>query len=131
MSREENRGMINAYEKMLQDGTAFKEVDLTMHQEPDISVASGNREDTPPIQLTDNPLGEVVNENENDYSEYDSVMEQKMSSLRSKMKSGGGRKSGGTITTPTQKELIALKKRVTQLEEALVLVMETHEQLLG
>lgn len=128
MSKEENRGMINAYEKMLKDGTAFKKVDMTMHTEPDIAVAAGERKES--IELTRNPLGERVDEmDDGSYTEFDSMMEQRINSLRNKM--GGARSGGVSGNKSTQQEILSLKKRVKQLEEALMLVMETHEKLLG
>lgn len=137
MSKEENRKMISAYEKMLQDGTAFKQVDMTMHTEPDMSEATGSRGGEPiNTQISDNPMGEVIDESgggqneyvDEGYSEFDSVMEQRMNSLRNKVRG----RSGGTVTSPNQnKEIASLKKRVARLEEALALVMETHEKLLG
>jgi hypothetical protein len=136
MSKEKNRNIINAYEQMLKDVSAFKEVDLTMHTEPDLGEATGARGGEPIPQISDNPMGQPINEYEEDsgnYSEFDSVMEQRMNSLRNKMqgKKGGTRgNSGGTVTI-SQKEFISLKTRVKRLEEALTLVMETHEQLLG
>lgn len=122
--------MISAYEQMLKDGTAFKEVDLTMHTQPDVSEATGARGEPINTQISDNPMGQPLNDDGDDapYSEFDSVMEQRMNSLRSKIRG----KSGGTSTSPNQnREITSLKKRVARLEEALSLVMETHEKLLG
>ena len=132
MSKEENRKMISAYEQMLQDGTAFKQVDMTMHTEPDISEASGARGGDPIPQISNNPMGQPVGDDniveDDSYSQFDSVMEQRMASLRNKVRGN----SGGTVTSPNQnKEIASLKKRVARLEEALALVMETHEKLLG
>lgn len=139
MSKEENRKMISAYEKMLQDGSAYKEVDMTMHTQPDVSEASGAREtrETETHHISDNPMGEPLEEYEDnrinngdaDFTHFDSVMEQRMNSLRSKMDAGGVKRTG-KLKTPKQ-EIAALKNRVAKLEEALVLVMETHEQLLS
>ena len=126
MSRKENRGIIDAYQKMLNDGTAFKEVDLTMHSEPDMGLATG--------AVSDSPLGDRVNENDRDsniveddgYGEFDSIMEQRMNKLRNKA-GVGGRSSGSGGNS----EIISLKKRVKKLEEAIMLVMETQTKLIG
>lgn len=130
MSKEENRGMIDAYQQMLKDGTAFKEVDIGMLTEPDISEASGVA--TRDVIPEANPLGDKVETPErqyhNDYSEYDSVMEQRINRLRQKT---SGRNTGtGTLERKGKSRLALLEKKVAQLEEALMLVMETHEQLL-
>lgn len=138
MSKEENRKMISAYEQMLKDGSAFKQVDMTMHSQPDIAEATGSRGGEPiNTQISDNPMGQPLDEqyddgggyrNNDQYTEFDSVMEQRMNSLRNKIRG----KSGGTSTSPNQnREIASLKKRVARLEEALALVMETHEKLLG
>ena len=76
MSKEENRKMISAYEQMLKDGTAFKEVDLTMHTQPDVSEATGARGEPINTQISDNPMGQPLNDDGDDapYSEFDSVI---------------------------------------------------------
>jgi len=118
-----------AYRKMLEDGSAFKEVDMTMHTEPDIMEAQG----------VGNNLGERVednssnavqeNERNDNYEEFDSAMEERINNLKSKIKNGGKITTTGTLKTPTQKKIMALEKRVQKLEEALMLVMETQSQL--
>ena len=121
MSREDNRSMINAYEKMLQDGSAFREIDTTMHTNPSVSEASGT--------ISDNPLGDRVdNNNDNivpdEYAEFDTVMEQRMNNLRQKAGMGGGNSGGGS------NEIQSLKNRIKKLEEAITLVMETQTKLI-
>lgn len=120
MSRDDNRKMISAYEKMLQDGTAFKEVDTSMVTEPDLSVATG--------KINDNPLGDPINDSinnrgsniieDNGYGEFDSLMEKKMHELRM-----SGKKHSSN-------EFINLKKRVKRLEEAMTLVMDSQTKLI-
>ena len=74
MSKEQNRKFMNAYEKMLQDGTAFKEVDMR----PEDPTDEFNRN-------TDNGLGDIVNNDISekqkpddvdnvDYSKFDSLI---------------------------------------------------------
>lgn len=129
MSVEEVKKIRSAYERMLEDGTAFKEVDMSMVVEPNISMAEGNTlgDKIEKRPTTSNP--EPVHETYTDYSEHDSYMKQRIDSLRSKMK-GGKSTNEGVIMSSTKKELIALKKRVKEIEEALMLVMETHERLI-
>lgn len=128
-------GASEAYEKMLKDGSAFKEIDMTQHMEPNVSDAIGGGGSA--ITKTMGERTEIENVKEeisprDNFDEFDSVMEQRIQSLRAKMK-GEGRevKKVGRLMTPTQKEILALKKRISKLEEALMIVMETHEQLLG
>lgn len=121
MSRDDNRKMISAYEKMLQDGTAFKEIDTSMVTEPDMAVATG--------ALNDNPLGDPINDSINNrrssniveddgYGEFDSIMEKKMHELRM-----SGKKHSSN-------EFVSLKKRVKRLEEAMTLVMDSQTKLI-
>lgn len=130
MSIEDVKKIRNAYEQMLKDGTAFKEVDMSMVVEPDVGIAQGS------------PLGDAINEtpapqkhiqpevdDHTDYTAHDSYMRQRIDSLRSKMRGGSGTNEG-VVMSSTKKELIALKKRVKEIEEALMLVMETHERLM-
>ena len=133
MSSKENRNIISAYERMVEDGSAFKEVDMTMHNEPNISEITGARESS------SFALGEVVNEDDevidkedshNNYNSFDSAMEQRINSLRNKMNGKNAIKKQGIIKS-SQQEIASLKKRVEKLEEALMLVMETHERLIG
>lgn len=118
---------LSAYEKMLNNGTAFKEVDMTQSMEPSLAD----------IQETSNGLGERNMEEKlkeeikqhNDYRDFDSVMEQRVANLRNKIKNPMTNKIG-KIVTPTQKEIIALKERIKKLEEIVMIIMQTQEQLL-
>jgi len=125
----------SAYDKMLEDGSAFKEVDMSQNTAPNLTMAEHGLGDKvnesqprqqPPQKQIDNDS--FIDDN-TDFSHHDSVVEQRMSSLRNKMKGGGI--STKKSRARENKEIIALKKRVSKLEEALILVMETHEQLIG
>lgn len=119
MSREENRKMISAYEKMLQDGTAFKKVDTSMLSEPDLAVATGQINDSPlgdPIAANRSPSSPIVEDD--GYGQFDSLMEKRMHELRA----SGNKHSNN--------EFLNLKKRVKRLEEAITLVMETQTKLI-
>ena len=126
MSVEDNKRTISAYEQMLKDGTAFKEVDMTMHSEPDVSIASGSLGD----RINESqPKNEIIEDEYTDYSHFDDHMEQRIQSLRNKMKDRGS--SSRKTSMNESKEITSLKKRVAKLEEAMMLIMETHEKLLG
>lgn len=135
-SKAENRKMISAYEKMLKDGTAFKEVDMTMHTEPSVAMAEGglgervNEQDIGTRDVRPAVDEESFIDENTDFSAHDDFMQQRIDSLRRKM---GKTNESGTRGNPsnTNKEIISLKKRVAKLEEALMLIMETHEKLLG
>jgi predicted nucleic acid-binding Zn-ribbon protein len=125
MSKEENRGMIDAYQKMLQNGSAFKEVDMRMDEAPSLGMAERGLGDAVDTRVVEQE--QEQEQNFTDYSEHDSVMQERINSLRNKMNGGGGTRNSGS----PQQELISLKKRVAKLEEALMLIMETHEKLIG
>ena len=123
---------MNAYEKMLQDGSAFKEVDMTMNTGPNLDEAQG----------AGNSLGERVDNTQEqkeqvqdlhtDFTHFDNHMEERINSLRNKMKNGEVQVKSkvGKLMTPTQKRIVELEKRINKLEEVMLLIMETHEQLL-
>lgn len=134
MSVEDVKNIRSAYERMLQDGSAFKEVDMSMMTEPNVAMAEGKglgdrvQETAQPRQGRDTPPEEY--EHHTDYTEHDSYVQQRIDRLRAKMKGGGRVNESGGVSN-TSKEIVKLKKRVEKLEEALMLVMETHEKLLG
>jgi len=131
MSKEDVKNIRSAYEKMLEDGSANKKVDMSMLVEPDVTTIEGLGDQIEkPVQQQ--PKEEVNDDTDyTDYSEHDNYMEQRINSLRKKMNEKKGIKTGGTLKTKTSREIDALKKRVEKLEEALMLVMETHENLIG
>lgn len=134
-SKKQNRKMISAYEKMLKDGSAFKEVDMTMHTEPSIAAAEGGlgeRVDEQDIGTRD--VQPVRDENSfidehTDFTAHDTEMERRIASLRNKMNGNPTNESGTRAGNPNA-EIVSLKKRVAKLEEALILIMKTHEKLL-
>lgn len=125
MSKEQS-----AYEKMLQSGEAFKEVDMTMPMEPNLAEVQGMGEKIDNsnniVEQTPAQSGPV-----SDYSHFDSVMEERVNNLKNKM--NGGKvtvsKNIGRIKTPAMKEIESLKKRIEKLEEALIMVMDVQQQL--
>lgn len=131
-SKAQNRKMISAYEQMLKDGTAFKEVDMTMHTEPDVAMADGGlgeRVDEQDIGTRDRQPVQDENsfiDEHTDFSAHDTEMERRIKSLRNKMKGNPTNENTGNSNA----EIVSLKKRVAKLEEALILIMKTHEKLL-
>ena len=132
MSVEDVKNIRSAYERMLADGSAFREVDMSMMTEPNVEIAKGAplgdrvNETAQPRQGRDTPPEDY--EHHTDYTEHDSYIQDRINRLRAKMK--GGRVNEGGGASNTSKELLKLKKRVEKLEEALMIVMETHEKLL-
>jgi hypothetical protein len=129
MSTEDVVKIKGAYEKMLEDGTAFKKIDMPIVMEPSLSEAEhglGDRMDSQPV--VENNQSQ---EREDDWSAVDAAMERRMNSLRAKANGQNNESTNvGPLVTPARKEIILLKKRIKRLEEALVLIMQTQEQLL-
>jgi hypothetical protein len=115
---------ITAYEKMLKDGTAFKKVDMNKIANQMYAEAGAG--------VVDKPLGEPAQQNSNlqedhtDWSAVDAAMEKRMNALKDKMHGGNNKNQ-----VNESNEISKLKARVKRLEEALIVVMETQEKLLG
>lgn len=128
---------ITAYEKMLNDGSAFKKIDMNKIQNQMYAGAGaadvGGGKGAPELPLGD-PTPEVNNdssgleEDHTDWSAVDEAMQKRMNALKAKMK--GGSTSTKKPVNESQ-EIIKLKKRIKRLEEALIVVMKTQEKLLG
>jgi len=129
---------INAYEKMLQDGSANKVVDMTMDTKPDLGEAIGKTSKT--SNMNSSPLGEATQNQVNDrnvyiednYSAFDDHMESRINALRNKIKgnvSESGMSKVGKLMTPAQKEIQILKERISKLENVMIMIMETQAQL--
>jgi hypothetical protein len=122
---------LTAYEKMLQDGTAFKKINMDNIQKQIYAEArtsaSANGKDIG-VPLGDPTNNNPVKENNNleyddtDFSAIDEAMQRRMNSLRSKIH--------GKKATNENIEIAKLEKRVKRLEEALMVIMEAHEKLL-
>lgn len=123
MSVEDVKNIKSAYEKMFENGSAFKKIDMPMV----LNDPSNNPE------AATMPLGEEVKpkptkeEPEPDFSEVDRRMQERLKSRINSLKE----KTGVSKDTDVIREMNKLKQRVKTLEEALSLVMETQEKLLG
>ena len=121
MSVEDVKKIKSAYEKMFEDGSAYKKINMPMVlNEPNMNEVEGK------------PLGEAIKkssktvepEPEEDFSDVDRRMQERLKARMSSLK-------GKTQDTDMVKEMNSLKQRVKTLEEALSLVMETQEKILG
>ena len=74
-------------------------------------------------QITETGHNSGMEEDHTDWSAVDEAMQKRMDSLRAKVK--------GKTNQNESAEIAKLKKRIKRLEEALMLVMETHEKLLS
>jgi hypothetical protein len=125
MSVEDVVKIKGAYEKMLQDGSAFKKIDMPLVMEPNLAEAEhglGDKVDNTQLKENNQPQ-----EEEYDWSAVDEAMQRRMNSLKAKMND----QSTGQLNSSDAKRITMLEKKVAKLEQALMLVMETHERLLG
>ena len=124
MSTNDVINIKSAYEKMLEDGSANRKVDMSMVVEPDVGTAEGLGDKVNETAQPRQP--EQEQDNHTDYTEHDSHIQGRIDSLRTKMNGVKSKK----VRNNEAREIASLKKRVEKLEEALMLVMETHEKLL-
>jgi hypothetical protein len=123
---------ITAYEKMLKDGSAFKKIDMQRITNQMYSAAEGGDGGG---ASTEQPLGDPISNESNleedhtDWSAVDAAMERRMNALKEKAARGGSTSTKQPLNE--SQEITKLKARVKRLEEALVVVMETQEKLLG
>lgn len=124
---------ISAYMKMFEDGSAFKKFDMDkiaiqQYAEANMSANADGKDVSAPLGDIAQPNHKVnynsgLEEDHTDWSVVDEAMQKRMNSLRAKMK--------GKTNQNESDEIAKLKKRIKRLEEALMLVMETHEKLLS
>lgn len=121
--------VLSAYEKMFEDGSAFKPIKIEQPK-PNVAEAQG-KPSSKPIGEKVQKNGQVEEERHDDYSQFDASMRKFVEAKKQKIK----QKSNGTVVenssnTELVNEIKSLKKRVKQLETALTLVMETQTKLL-
>lgn len=124
---------ISAYEKMLKDGSAFKKIDMQKITNQMYAQAEGGSGgmDMPvgePVREVTNESHSGLEEDHTDWSAVDEAMQRRMNSLKEKAR-GGGASTNQPLNESN--EIAKLKKRVKRLEEALMIIMETQEKLLG
>jgi len=111
--------VVDAYQKMFEDGSAFKPIKI---QQPSPDNEGGR---------SGGPMGESE---EIDYSLFDNHMKGMIEDKIEAKKSGKNlmmeNKSRSTKTKVSNKQYKELKNRVALLEQALQLVMETQTKLL-
>lgn len=120
-----NAEIISAYERMLQSGKANEKIIISQPTPDNPSgkaFGGGGFDDPLKVATGEEPIGKKINEtDDSDYSEFDSKMR---NLIEAKKKKAG-------ITTPDVDEFSKLKNRVKKVEEALMLIMETHTKLLN
>lgn len=115
-----NRNILNAYESMFEDGSAYKPIQIKQ-ETPTVSSAEGKG--------GGEPLGNILENNnrndddgEPDFSEFDRRMAKRVNGIRSRINEGGSNGSS--------EEIMELKNRVKLLEQALAMIMATQTKLI-
>lgn len=121
----EHSKILEKYEKMFEDGSAYQPIKLDQQMPSDMEAAAV-AEEKPEI-----PLGEVkekdvfIDDKNTDYSHFDSVMEERVNNLRS------GQPHNNNPDVSVQNDSYKkLERRIDLLEQALSLVMETQTRLI-
>jgi len=124
---------ITAYEKMLKDGSAFKKIDMQqitnkMYAQAEGGVDGGSKPEAPLGDPVNETSHDGLEEDHTDWSAIDAAMEKRMNALKEKARGGST-----SIKEPLNEsqEITKLKARVKRLEEALIIIMETQEKLIG
>lgn len=122
----EHSKILEKYEKMFEDGSAYKPIRLSQPQPSMAEVQGAGVEEKPNI-----PLGEQVNrdnfqnDSQPDYTESDAYMQNKINEMKNKNPNDNNQ------NVSVQNDVIVrLRKRVDLLEQALTLVMETQSKLI-
>ena len=120
----ENSKILEKYEQMFKDGSAYQPIHLNQPT-PDLTSITGEVEEKTNIPLGQQVEKDVFMEDQHtDYSEFDATMQQKINEVRSKTQ-------GNNPNVSVQNdEFKKLTRRVELLEQALQLVMETQTKLL-
>lgn len=120
----EHSKILEKYEKMFEDGSAYNPIHLTQPT-PDVSGVTGAVEEKSNVPLGQQVEKDVFMENQTDYSEFDSSMQNRIDELRSKANN-----NNPNVSVQNNGDYEKLEKRVALLEQALKLVMETQTKLL-
>lgn len=121
----ENSKILEKYEQMFEDGSAFRPIHLNQPT-PDISSITGEVEEKPNIPLGQPVEKDVFMEDQHtDYSEFDATMQQKINEVRNKTHG-----NNPNVSVQNNDEFAKLVRRIELLEQALQLVMETQTKML-
>lgn len=120
----EHSKILEKYEKMFEDGSAYNPIHLTQPT-PDVSGITGAAEEKSNIPLGKQVEKDIFMEDQADYSEFDSSMQNRIDELRSKANN-----NNPNVSVQNNGDYEKLEKRVSLLEQALKLVMETQTKLL-
>ena len=126
----EHSRILEQYEKMFKDGSAYKPIRLSQPQ-PSMAEAGGAKPRPEPSNI---PLGEQIDKDvfmddqNNDYTEFDNTMEEKINKLKEAHNiNSNNNNSNVNVQSNVIEKLIS---RIELLEKGVSLVMETQTKLL-
>lgn len=132
---------LSAYEKMLKDGSAFKRINMQKIQNQQYARAGMGGHDNDVHSGQSSPLGEStvgsqLEDDHTDFSAVDEAMQRRINALKEKMNSKPQVRHpvpmlSTEMATGGTEDIVKLKRRVKQLEEAVMLLMKTQSKLLG
>lgn len=123
MATEGNRGILNAYEKMFKDGSAYKKVKIsqpTPENPNGSSYGNGSGRLGDPLKVAE---GNKEDEDDRFVRQMDDYREKRLQELK---ETGGKKQEPNNLVNEVKK----LKQRVKLLEQALSMVMETQTKLI-
>ena len=122
----EHERILEKYEQMFKDGSAYKPIHLSQPM-PNVSEVTGAVDEKPAA-----PLGEQVKRDNfqedpvTDYSQFDSEMEQRINEMRNRNPNN----NNPNVSVQNNGDYKKLEKRIDLLEQALSLVMSTQKKLI-
>ena len=124
----EHTRILEKYEQMFEDGSAFKPIHLSQPQ-PNMSEVTGAGAEVPDTPLGDPVKKDQFNDDQNhaDYTEFDNQMESRVNEMRDNRNMHSNTSNVGV---QNNSEVESLKKRLDLVEQALSLVMETQKTLI-
>jgi hypothetical protein len=123
----EHSRILEKYEKMFEDGSAYKPIRLAQPQ-PSMAEVEGAKPEPSNIPLGEQVDKDVFMDNQNsDYTEFDNTMEERIN----KLKEANDNTNTNTSNVNVQSNVIEkLIRRIELLEKGVSLVMETQTKLL-
>lgn len=121
----EHSKILEKYEQMFKDGSAYKPIHIAQPQ-PNVSEVTGA------VEKPASPLGEPVRRDNfqdevvTDYSQFDSQMEQRINEMRNRNPNN----NNDNVIVQNNSDYKKLEKRIDLLEQALSLVMSTQKKLI-
>lgn len=123
-----NKGISTAYQKMLENGSANKKINMTQYTEPDVQDALGKNNGD-----GRNTLGERIEKQniQSDYTEFDNTMREKVENLKSKVNGNENNipMNSNINNVNEQNDVIKLKNEISYLKEVIMMIMREQKNI--